>query len=142
MIARPVMTAPDYDPLTFTEFVVEWEDGRQVWTEDLLAAGRAVRYRHRFLARRFIPFSITAWHTPKQGQAVVVWELEWTAEDMTLTPADFECLRKQRVPLRLMDQMFKHPEIEAGRFAQEMEDGENFDRINRMDGINSEEVVA
>lgn len=112
MIMSPAHTFPSLD--CFTEFVVEWEDGKQVWTEDYPSTARAVRYRHRFLAKRFIPFLITAWQEKADGSNKVMWELEWTDPSMVMTEGDCRDLCAQRVPRDLLDQLFKHPDVADG----------------------------
>lgn len=114
MIAMPLAKIPE-----FVEYVVEWSDGKEMFCEDFLQAGRAVRYRHRMLG--FHAFLITAWRSCGRKWEVL-WDMEWTEADMLLTASDFEGLRKQRVPLRLLDQLFSHPGLGAELFVEGDED--------------------
>ncbi|GEM_PF-5712331 len=107
---------PD-EPIAYVEYVVDWSDGRQAFYEDYLRAGRAVRYRQRMFG--FHSFVITAWYSTPAEEWNVLWDLEWTAADMHLTLPDYEALYRQRVPLKLLDQLFKHPGLHPDLFREE-----------------------
>jgi hypothetical protein len=96
--------------LEFIEFIVEWEDGKQLWTDTHHQAGKSIRYRHRM--NGFQPFYIQATRALPDGGWETVWDLEWTEPDLRLTREDLLALKRQRVPGDLIDRLFRHPDIE------------------------------
>jgi hypothetical protein len=92
--------------LNFVEYVVEWEDGRELWEEDFITLAKAIRYRRRMAG--FLPFRVTAWQANAQGGYEILWDMEWTAADMRPGPEDERALRSQRVPDKFLRRLFPH----------------------------------
>ncbi len=95
------------DDLDFVEYIIEWDDGKQLWADNHHRIAKAVRYRHRM--NGFQPFYVQATRALPGGEWQTVWDLEWTERDMTLTADDLAALFRQRVPAELIDRLFKHP---------------------------------
>lgn len=100
MISDPV------DKVELVECHLEWADGREYWSENPEEIARAVYYRRRVRGGRGMPYAVTCWREGPGSRNTVLWEMEWTEEDLRPTPADVANMIRQGVPPRFIYDLF------------------------------------
>lgn len=101
------------DRVCCTELHLEWADGREYWSEDPAEVARAVMYRRRVRGGRGLPYAVTCWREAPGNSNTILWEMEWTVDDLRPRSEDIRALLGQQVPPSFIYALFSNAETLA-----------------------------